>query len=136
MVPSSRTWRGWELCTWSEMKVWRIYKGIHKLWLQQQQSVVSRSYFKKCMWCSVSVYMYAWNEWMSPIIIIPTYKTFLLQYLHQTWPVMHANALLMQYHYFYWNIAIFHYHFLLMIYCNIALLFFKNALFSWHYFFP
>ena len=30
----------------------------------------------------VWVCVYAWNEWMSPIIIIPTYKTFLLQYLH------------------------------------------------------
>ena len=48
--------------------------------------------------------------------------------IDQTCPVMHANALLMQYHYFYWNIAIFHYYFLLMIYCNIALLFFGKCI--------
>ena len=57
MVP---TWRGF--CTWSEMKVWRIYKGIHKLCAWLQQSVVSRSYFKKCMWCSVC--MPEMNEWV------------------------------------------------------------------------
>ena len=99
----------------SKRHIFCVLKSIQKLWDQ---------FYRLIHWRTRLLSRYA---------LLSTY--FIDCYI-QTFGLMHANALLMQYHYFYWNIAIFHYYFLLMIYCNIALLFLEKCIIWFALFFP
>ena len=59
---------------------------------------------------------------------IPWVKSKTRIYPNQAFGVMHGNALVMQYRYFFRNISIFHYYFSIMIYCIIASYYFRKCI--------
>ena len=59
---------------------------------------------------------------------IPWVKSKTRIYPNQAFGVMHGNALVMQYRYFFRNISIFHYCFSIMIYCMITSFYFRKCI--------